>query len=222
VRNVDFHMCVVLRWSSQSPYRLVSILIIIVAEHLLQVACDILNHLSFCELQCGRFEDANRTLDLLLSLEPECGIAKVRKARALFMRVEALRDEVVTQGNVPKDNLELRGLESLLVLKQTGGETEVAAATSPSASPNKGEVDDVDMLADGLSKSRQGLFSGVFLILSAKKKKLTGYETMSNAELPPLPSNEPTIDEDFDAWQQLQRLKSEYHVWGPLTFHVHE
>jgi hypothetical protein len=33
VRNVDFHVCVVHCWSSQSPYRLVSILIIIMAYH---------------------------------------------------------------------------------------------------------------------------------------------------------------------------------------------
>ncbi len=183
----------------------------------MQVACDVLNHLSFCELQCGQFEDANKTLDLLLALKPDCGIAKVRKARALVMQAEALTDDVVTQGTVSKDNLELRGLESLFAPKQPDGEPEVAAP--PSASPSNGQVE-VDMLADGLSKSRRVCMLVCFLF-SAKP----GYETMSNAQLPPLPSNAPTIDEDFDAWQQLQRLKSEYqvlYVYGASVLAVRE
>ncbi len=51
-------------------------------------------------------------------------------------------------------------------------------------------------------------------IAPAKKKDPLdpswNYAELSDLELPSLPSEPPSVDEDMQRWQQYQRLKSEY------------
>lgn len=215
------------RFSSSFPNSLsLSLYLSLAVDAFANVTIDALDQLSYCLSKAQSYEQALATVEFLLTQCPNHTAAIIRKALCLVMigkkdagyMARELVKTIEDHGAITDEYQVL--LQALQTVDRPAEEasapqssTTVSRKKLPPTPPPKRPVpveNDDPAIPPDMPPPRAAHPAIPPDMLDSS----LDYKTLSNKDLPPLPSNPPTVDINMEAWQQFQRLKTEYQTRG--------